>query len=50
MMKGVQSLVGLGDFGREGVAGLVVVDGDEHAIIGFTPQQPDVQAVVDAAV
>jgi nucleotide-binding universal stress UspA family protein len=50
MVEHLERPLVLGNLDREGIAGPVVVDGDEHGPIALTPQQPNVDAVVHAAV
>jgi nucleotide-binding universal stress UspA family protein len=50
MVEHLERPLVLGNLDREGIAGPVVVDGDEHAPIALTPQQPNVDVAVHAAV
>ncbi len=50
MVEHPQRPLAFGNLDRERIAGLVVVDGYEHASIALASQQPHVEIVVDTAV
>ena len=50
MMEDVEGALAVADADREGLAGAGVRDGDQRAVVTRVPEEPHVDAVVDAVI